>query len=102
MIRYLVLCLTLVSAAAGFAQKPDDIVATATGHSWKVADLSAQAQDAASKLPALMTSARKQLLSQYVGELLLETEAKARGISPVDLVKLELKKVKDPTHVEIK
>ena len=50
----------------------------------------------------MIAAARTQLLSQYVNELLLQTEAKARGISTADLVALQLKKVKDPTPAEIK
>jgi protein-disulfide isomerase len=83
-------------------QKPGDVVATATGRTWTTKDLSPEAQDAIAKYPSLAAGARKQLLSQYVGELLLETEAKARGITPMALVKLEASKIKDPTPAEIK
>jgi protein-disulfide isomerase len=84
------------------AQKPGDVVATATGHSWTVQDLTPEAQNAITKFPSLVLAARKQLLAQYVGEMLLEAEAKARGIAPTELIKLEVKKIKDPTPTEVK
>ena len=96
----IIFCLFL--ALTSFAQKPDDIIATATGHTWKAADLSADAQDARTKYPAMFAATRKQIFSQTLGETLLETEAKARNLSPLDLVKAEVKKVKDPTDAEIK
>ncbi len=92
----------LIAASYLTAQKPSDVVVTATGHTWTIADLTPEAQDAIVKYPSLVLSARKQLLSQYVGELLLETEAKARGIPAAALVKLEAKKIKDPAPAEIK
>jgi protein-disulfide isomerase len=92
----------LVACLCAAAQKPGDIVATATGHTWTTKDLPPEAQDAIAKYPSLAAAARKQLLSQYVGELLLETEAKARAITPMALVKSEAKKIKDPTPAEIK
>ncbi|MFM9905950.1 MAG: DsbA family protein [Pyrinomonadaceae bacterium] len=92
----------LFLAASAFAQKPDDVIATATGHTWMAKDLSPEAQDARAKYPALVIAARKQLYSQTLGETLIELEAKARNISPIELVKSEVKKVKDPTAAEIK
>jgi protein-disulfide isomerase len=102
MIQIRALFFLLIAAVCLIAQKPGDVVATATGHIWTAQDLSPEAQDAITKFPTLGISARKQLLAQYVGELLLETEAKARGITPTALVKLEVKKIKDPTPAEIK
>ena len=92
----------LLAVPCLMAQKPSDIVATANGRTWAIQELPPEAQNAITKFPSLVSSARKQLLAQYVGELLLETEAKARGISPSALVKLEVKKIKDPTPIEIK
>ena len=74
MIKYLVFCSVLALTISASGQRRDDTVATATGHTWTIRDLSPEAQDAAAKLPALIGGARKQLLSQYVGELLLEAE----------------------------
>lgn len=102
MIRYCLVLLLAFVVVPAFGQKPDDVLATAKGHTWMLKDLSPEAQDAAAKFPLLMSSAKKQVLSQYIGELVLEAEAKARRISPVELVNLELKKIKDPTPAEIK
>ncbi len=92
----------LFLALTSFAQKPDDIVATATGHTWKATDLSPTAQEARAKYPAMIAATRKQVLSQTLGETLIETEAKARNIAVTALVAAEMKKVKDPTPAEIK
>ena len=93
--------LFLSLAVTAFAQGADDILATATGHTFKVADLSPEAQDARAKLPTLISNVRKQLLSQLLGNILLETEAKSRNIAPLALIKLQTAKVKDPTAAEI-
>lgn len=93
--------LFLSFAVTAFAQKADDVLATATGHTFKAGDLSQQAQDARAKMPALITNVRKQLLSQLLGNILLETEAKSRNITPLALIKLETARVKDPTAAEI-
>ncbi len=84
-----------------YAQKPDEVLATATGHTFKLADLSPEAHVAVAKLPTLIIDVRKQLLSQYVGEALLEAEAKSRNITAAALVKLQTAKIKDPTAAEI-
>ena len=97
----IILILCLLFTFVSFAQKPDDIIATATGHKWTAKDLKPEAQDALAKFPVRVLAARKQFLSQMLGEILLETEAKARNISPIDLVKAEVKKVKDPTAAQI-
>ena len=96
----IIFCLFL--ALSSFAQKPDDIIATATGHTWKAADLSATAQEARAKYPVMLAATRKQVLSQTLGETLIETDAKARNISVIALLASETKKVKDPTPAEIK
>lgn len=91
----------LLAASAVSAQKPDDIVATSTGRKWTANELSLTAREAMSKYPTLIASARKQLLSQFLGEALIENEAKARRLTPMALIRLETKKIKDPLPAEI-
>lgn len=100
--RYLSAIFIVLLAFSAFAQKPDDVIATATGHQFKVSDLSAEALDAMAKFPAYMSSIRSQMLAQTLGEMLIETEAKARGITPDALLQLQTKAIKDPTPAEIK
>jgi protein-disulfide isomerase len=100
--KLVTLLLCLFFAFTAFGQKPDDAVATATGHTWTVKDLSPDALDAMTKFPGYMSGVRSQLLAEAVGEILLETEAKARAVTVIELLKLEAKKVKDPTLAEIK
>lgn len=85
-----------------FGQKPAEILATATGHTFTERDLSPEAQDARANLPALIADARKQLLAQMVGGILLETEAKARNLTVAAVINAETAKIKDPTEAEIK
>ncbi|MEQ1922152.1 MAG: thioredoxin domain-containing protein [Pyrinomonadaceae bacterium] len=96
----LIFCLLL--SLSSFAQKPDDVLATATGRTWTIKDLSPEAREAHTTFPAKVANVRKQLLSQMLGESLIEIEAKSRNISPQAVVKAEAKKVKDPTPAEIK
>lgn len=98
-IIFSILCLLLDITA--FAQKPDDLLATATGHTFKASDLSPEAQNARVKLPALIVEVRKQLLSQTLGNILLETEAKGRNTTVPALIKIATVNIKDPTAAEI-
>ncbi len=61
----------LLFALTVFAQKPDDVIAAATGHIWMAKDLSPAAQDARMKYPSLVAAARKQIFAQTLGETLL-------------------------------
>src|SRR5437667_4567673 len=94
--------LFLLLTVSAFGQKASETLATATGHTFTVSNLSAEAQDAYAKLPAVIADARKQLLAQMVGAILLENEAKARSTTVAALMNAETAKIKDPTEVEIK
>ena len=61
--------LFLLLTVSAFGQKASETLATATGHTFTVSNLSAEAQDAYAKLPAVIADARKQLLAQMVGAL---------------------------------
>lgn len=99
--RPLFIIFFLLAASAAFAQKPDDVLATATGHVFKLADLSPEARDASTKFPGMIAEVRKQLLAQMLGNMLLDAEAKARGITTTALINIETAKVKDPTPAQI-
>ncbi len=100
--KLLTVIFCLLLTLSSFAQKPDDVLATATGRSWTIKDLSAEAREAQTTFAAKVANVRKQLLSQMLGESLIEIEAKSRNITPQAVIKAEAKKVKDPTPAEIK
>lgn len=92
----------LFTASAVSAQKPDDILATATGLNFRLRDLSAETQKDVADLPAKIPQARAALLEQLASRRVFHAEAKARGISVGKLLADEKTKVKDPSEAEIK
>ena len=87
---------------AASAQKPTDVLATATGHSIKLSDLSAEMQKAVTNLPASIAKQRTDLLNQMLSQRVLELEAKAQNISVRQLIVKEKKKIADPPEATIK
>jgi protein-disulfide isomerase len=100
--KFFTVIFCLLLSLSTFGQKPDDVLATANGRTWTIKDLSPEAREAHSTFPAKVANVRKQLLSQMLGETLIEVEAKNRNITALAVVKAEAKKVKDPTPAEIK
>lgn len=92
----------LLVVCTTFGQKPDEVLATATGHTFTTSDLSPEAQDARTKLPLLVANVRSQLFAQTQGSILLETEARTKNVTVAVLIKTEIAKVKAPTEAEIK
>ena len=87
---------------AASAQKPTDVLATATGHTIKLSDLSAEIQKAVADLPSAIAKQRTDLLNQMLYQRLLDFEAKAQNLSVGQLIVKEKKKVADPAEAEIK
>ena len=100
--RLLLLLIILVPAIAGFAQKPDDPLATAKGHTFTVRDLSPEAQQIWATRDKSLSDARVTLLTRMLNQELLNAESKARGVSVESLVKAEYSKVPQPAETEIK
>jgi protein-disulfide isomerase len=92
--------LVLVWAAA--AQKPDDVLATATGHVFHVSDLPADIQKLITELPSRIAKSRTDILGQIVNQKLLDMEARSQNISPSKLVANERAKVPNPSEADIK
>src|SRR5258708_14806202 len=90
------------AATAGFAQKPDDILATAKGHSFRLRDLSAETQKDVANVSVNIPKARTALLDQMVSQRVFDLEAKARGVSLAKFIADEKAKVKNPTEADIK
>lgn len=96
-----VLFFIFVLAAGAFAQRTDDVLATATGMTFRLRDLSPMTQKDVADLPVKLPKARTSLLEQLVSRRVFDAEAKARGITMGKLLADERAKVKDPTEAEI-
>jgi len=86
-----------------FAQKTDEILATANGQNFTARDLAPDVQQSFANLPKNLSETRRVLLEQAIGEILFEREAAARKLTVEKLVETEVKaKVPAPTDGEIK
>ncbi len=94
--------LLVLLAVSTFAQKPDDVLATAAGRSFKVADLGTEAQQAVASIPTRTFATRTAILDQMVNQRLLDAESKALGTSPGKIIAGEKAKVPAPAEAEIK
>jgi protein-disulfide isomerase len=89
-------------ALASAAQKPDDVLATATGHTFRIRDLSPETQKLIAEAPANYAKMRTDLFDQFVTMRLLQAEAAARNATSSQVILAERAKVKEPTEAEIK
>jgi len=86
-----------------FAQKPDEILATANGQNFTARDLAPDVQQSFANLSKTLSETRRVLLEQAINEILFEREAAARKLTVEKLVETEVKaKVPAPTDKEIK
>jgi protein-disulfide isomerase len=90
-----------VLTVGAFAQRTDDVLATATGMTFRLRDLSSETQKDVADLPVKIPKARLSLLEQLVSRRVFDAEAKARGITMGKLLADEKAKVKDPSDAEI-
>lgn len=97
-----ILFFIFVLAIVAFAQRTDDILATATGMTFRLRDLSTETQKDVADLPVKIPKARASLLEHLVGRRTFEAEARSRGITVEKLIANEKAKIKDPTDAEIK
>lgn len=94
--------LLLMLAASIFAQKTGEILGTATNLNFTAASLSDNGRKLFENQKTAIAEARTNILSQMLGEILLELEAKAKNIPVKTLIEAETKKVQNPTEAEIK
>lgn len=95
-----VFCLLILSLSI-FAQKPDEVLATAANKTFTVSNLDESAQKALTNRKELIAETRLELLSQQVAEMLFSAEAAARKTT-VDKLKAETTaKVADPPAEQI-
>lgn len=101
--KILVLLLSLLAAAIELAaQAPDEPLASYTGGTIKATQLSPAAQNAIATGSSFLAEARKQMVAQKLGSLLLEKEAAALKTTVSALLKAQTAKIKDPTDVQVK
>lgn len=91
-----------LSVVSLLAQKPDEVLATATGLAFTQSSLSENGKNIYLGQARILSNERTRLLSQMVDEFLLEAEAGSPGPTSDSLVAAELKKVAKPTEAEIK
>ncbi|MCD9189318.1 MAG: thioredoxin domain-containing protein [Pyrinomonadaceae bacterium] len=93
-------CVLLVSLTL-FAQKPDEVLATANGKNYTAKDLSPEARQVWENQSKTIAEVRTNLLSQMVADALFEADAKARNV-PVEKVVEEAKaKIPAPSNAQI-
>jgi len=92
----------LFTAAAVPAQKPTDVLATAKGHKFTAADLSAAVQAEVAGAPADLKKFRSALLNEMIASRALTLEAASKGLT-VGRLLAELKTaLPAPTDAEVK
>lgn len=96
-----ILFFIFILAIGALAQRTDDVLATATGMTFRLRDLSPVTQKDVADLPVKIPKARLSLLEQLVSRRVFDAEAKTRGITMGKLLADEKAKVKDPSDVEI-
>lgn len=101
-----ILALTQISSLqdCGCEDKPQiSVLAVVNGVKIRKDDLSIEARTQVSLIQDQVTAARNQALDQYINRLLLEAEAKRRGLTLAQLLESEVKsKIVAPTEEEAK
>jgi len=92
----------LFAAAAVPAQKPTDVLATAKGHKFTSADLSAEVQAEVAGAPAELKKFRTELLNEMIASRALALEAASKGKTIGRLIADLKTTLPAPTDAEIK
>ncbi|MBV9215797.1 MAG: thioredoxin domain-containing protein [Acidobacteria bacterium] len=98
---FAVLLFLALASLGALAQKPEDVLATSTGHVYKLKDLSPEAQAAVAGYPERLKKAPGAMLEQMINEKLFAAEGKARNMSAGRLFYVERQAVPVPTGAEI-
>ncbi|HCA59478.1 MAG TPA: hypothetical protein DEP46_16030, partial [Blastocatellia bacterium] len=94
-IPFVLICIT---AASAFSQgQTGEVLVTGKGIRITAGDLMPRTKAVYDSVASSIAAARSQILSAYLAEQLLDTEAKARGISVEALEREALAKVPDPS-----
>jgi protein-disulfide isomerase len=96
-ILFIILCISAASA-----QTSDEVLATATGHTFKYGDLPVTLQAQLAKLPGELQRTRTEIMEQMINERVLSAEARTRQLSVGEMIKRELASIPAPTDAAIK
>lgn len=95
--------LLLFVALSAFAQKKEEIIATANNQNYTVRDLAPEIGQEFENLPNTLAGFRQTLLDQMINDQLLEAEASARKVTVEKLLEREVTaKVAVPNEAQIK
>lgn len=96
------LIFAFILCAAAVGQKPDDVLATAAGHTFRFRDLSAETQNLVTEAPANYVKMRTDLYGQFVMLRLLQAEGSLRNATTSQVILAERAKLRPPTEAEIR
>ena len=101
--RFLSALLLLILSFNVFAQKTDEVLASANGQNFTRIDLAPEAAQALENLPPRLKEIRSALLAQQINDALFEQEAAARrNLTTEKLLETEIRtKIAAPTEAEI-
>ncbi len=91
----------ILLACAANGQRPDEVLATSTGMTYKVSSLSPEGQKLYAERRTLISDTRTRLLTAMIAEVLLELETKAQNSTREKIFALQKAKVAAPTAAEI-
>lgn len=97
----LTLFCSLFFAFSLFAQKADEVLATANGQTFTLKNLAPETQKLYVDLPTSVAGARHGLLTEMIAEAIFEAEAKARNLTVEKLLADVKAKIPAPTDAEI-
>ena len=99
---FLLFLLAALSSVSSIAQKPDEVLATATGHKFTIRDLSAETQAQLARAPEAVAAARTAILEEMINQRVVGREASAQNITIGRFIANEKAKIAPPTEAEIK
>ena len=102
--KFLSIIFILLLSFSIFAQKADDVLATAAnGKKFTAENLNAEVREAFLSLPNRIAKTRTALINQQIADVLLETEAAAQKTTVDKIYETDVKgKVTQPTDAQIK
>lgn len=95
------LLILAIFSIAAFAQKPNEILATANSRNFTVNELSPESQKLWREMPAMLAESRSQMLSEMIANLLFEAEAKATGTTSDKIIESAMSKIPVPADASI-
>lgn len=84
-----------------FAQKTDEVLATANGQNYTAKDLSPETRQTWENQTKMIAEARSNLLSQMVADALFEADAKARNLSVEKVIEESKSKIPAPSNTQV-